>query len=132
MQVKSNRRVLIPLIAALVLAAAAFTAAYLWFRPQPVTGAKEIQIEVVHGGGTKTHTINTDAEYLRQALEENKLIEGEELSFGLMVTTVDGITVDSAKNEWWCITKSGEWLMTGVDDTPIENGDRYEITLTAG
>ena len=30
------------------------------------------------------------------------------------------------------VTKGGEMLMTGVDDTMIADGESYEITLTTG
>ena len=32
----------------------------------------------------------------------------------------------------WCFTKAGEMLMTGVDTTPIADGDHYEIELKTG
>lgn len=83
-------------------------------------------------GTSKTFDINTDAEYLRQALEEKKLISGEETQYGLFVKTVNGVTVDDSKKEWWCFTKGGKELDTGVDTTPIADGDHFEITLTAG
>ena len=34
--------------------------------------------------------------------------------------------------EWWCFTKGGEMLMTGVDDTMIADGEQYEATFTVG
>ena len=48
------------------------------------------------------------------------------------MTTVDGEFADSAKPEWWCFSKNGEMLSTGVDDAPIADGESYEITLTVG
>ena len=74
----------------------------------------------------------TDAEFLRQALEEQKLVEGEESQYGLYVKTVNGVTADEAKEEWWCFTKDGEDVMTGVDSTPVADGDHFEITLKTG
>ncbi len=32
--------------------------------------------------------------------------------------TVNGVTADEAKEEWWCFTKDGEDVMTGVDSPP--------------
>ena len=69
---------------------------------------------------------------LRQALEEQKLVEGEESQYGLYVKTVNGVTADEAKEEWWCFTKDGEDVMTGVDSTPVADGDHFEITLKTG
>ena len=65
-------------------------------------------------------------------LEEQELISGDDSGATLFVTTVDGYTADSANEEWWCFTKGGEDMMTGVDDTVIADGDKYEITLTVG
>ena len=101
-------------------------------RPTPVEGAKTITLEVIHSDKTvKSFTINTDAENLRAAIEE--LISGEDSAYGLMVYTVDGETADWDRDQsWWCLTKAGEWLDTGVDDTLIADGDAYEFTYTVG
>ena len=61
-----------------------------------------------------------------------RLIAGDESEYGLFVKTVDGETADDANQEWWCFTKGGEMLMTGVDDTMIADGEQYEATLTVG
>ena len=45
---------------------------------------------------------------------------------------MDGETVDDAKQEWWCFTKGGEMMMTGVDDSMIADGEHYEIVFTVG
>lgn len=98
------------------------------------TGAKTITVEIiVEGSDTVTKTLHTDAEYLRGALEEEEgLIAGEESSYGLFVKTVNGVTADDSIQQWWCITKGGEDLFTGVDSTPIADGDQYEFTLKTG
>ena len=66
------------------------------------------------------------------ALQDAGLIEGEESEYGLFVTEVDGIEADSANQEWWCLTINGEMASTGVDSTPVEDGGKYEFTLTVG
>ncbi len=96
-------------------------------------GAKKITVEVIQTDGSKeSFEIRTDAEFLKEALDEKKLIEGKDSSYGFYVTTVHGVKADSAKEEWWAITKKGEMLMTGVSDTPIADGDVFELTLTVG
>ena len=99
-------------------------------------GAKTITVDIVTPAGdttnTKTVTIHTDAEYLRGALDEQKLIEGTESEYGIYIKTVDGITANEENQEWWCITKGGETLFTGADTTPIADGDHFELTLTVG
>ncbi len=106
---------------------------YNQFKPEAVEGSKKISAEVIFADGTsKSYDIQTDEEFLRDALEQIKLISGTESEFGLYVTTVEGITADEAKQEWWCFTLNGSTINTSVDTTPIKDGDHYEITLTVG
>jgi hypothetical protein len=106
---------------------------YLHFKPKAVQGSKEITVEVViPDEETKEFTMNTDAEYLSQALEERNLIKGDSSEFGLFITEVNGHAADSTKQEWWCITKNGEDVLTGADQTPIADGEQYELTLKTG
>ncbi len=131
----NKRSIKKPLIGVIIfiVVIAAMAVLYNVFKPETSEGAKTITAEVVLTDGTsKSYEISTDAEYLRQALEEKKLIEGEESEYGLYVKTVDGVTADDGNQEWWCFTKSGESINTGVDTTPIADGDHFEITLTVG
>jgi hypothetical protein len=106
---------------------------YFQFKPEGTKGSKEIVVEVViPEEETKEFTLHTDAEFLRQALQEENLIKGTESEFGLFLTEVNGRVVDDTKQEWWCITKDGEDVFTGVDEIAVMDGDHYEITLTVG
>ena len=109
----------------------------VWYfnRPVAVDGSKTITLEVIHGdGSTASFTVSSEAENLRAALETvDGLIEGEESAYGLMVSTVDGETADYARDQsWWCLTRDGEWIDTGVDSTMISDGEHYEFTYTVG
>ena len=96
-------------------------------------GAKSYTLTVVDAEGKETvHELSTDEEMLGAALLSAGLIEGSESEYGLFVTKVDGIEADSANEEWWCLTKGGETVMTGVDSTPVADGDKFEFTLTVG
>lgn len=96
-------------------------------------GSKTITLQVVHGdGSTKDFSISTDKGSLREALEQEGLVEGEEGEFGLFVKTVDGEAADESNQEWWCLTKGGEMWSSGVDSTEIADGDAFEFTLTVG
>ena len=91
-----------------------------------------ITLEVVGpDGSSKEHTVNTDSsKNLRQALEGAGLISGEEGAYGLYVKVVDGITADyDIDGSWWSLTKEGE-LCSGVDSTPIADGDKFEFTYS--
>lgn len=131
-QKKSNKKVWLA-VAALVVAVAVVLGIYFVTRTAPQQGGKTITVQVVLlEGEPSDFTIQTDEEYLRGALESIDLIEGSESEYGLFVTTVNGVTVDDSKQQWWCFTQDGEMLMTGVDTTPIADGDHFEITLTEG
>ena len=94
-------------------------------------GDKTVVVEVVHGDeSAKEFTYHTDAEYLGQVLVEEKLVKGESSQFGLYITTVDGETAQESENQWWRVTQDGEMVNTGVDTTPVQDGDHFELTLS--
>lgn len=129
---KNKKSGILVLVLLLLLVGAALLCRSL-FAPQGREGEKNITVTITHGDGSeKEFAIETDEQTLRAALEEHDLIAGEESEYGLFVTTVDGETVDAAKEQWWCFTQSGEMLMTGVDETMIADGDVYGIAFTEG
>lgn len=127
---KKNRKTLL-IVLILVLVIAAMVAAWLYFGPNGVAGKKTITVEVTHlDGTTNTFEIKTDEEFLRPALEEEKLVSGTESEYGLFVDTVDGEYADSGKNEYWLYTVNGEMASYGVDQQPIEDKDVYAFSVT--
>lgn len=125
------------LIAALIVVFAVIIAvgvnAYNKSKDNTSKGNKNITVEVVMADeSSESFEINTDEEFLRGALEQEELIEGTESEYGLFVLTVAGYTANDENEEWWAFSKDGKSLMTGVDDTPISDGDHFEITLTVG
>ena len=127
---KRKQTLFLAVLILLVLAALLFWAAN---RPQAASGSKNVTLEVMHGDGREeTFTLHTDAETLRQACDEQGLIEGRESEYGLYVLTVDGETADESLQQWWCITKGGEEHFYGVDETIIQDGEAYEFTLKTG
>ena len=102
-------------------------------KPEGTEGMKSFTFTVVDAeGGETVHKLKSDAEMLGEALLAEELIAGETGEFGIYVKTVGGITADEANQEWWCLTKGGESVMTGADQTPLEDGAAYEFTLTVG
>ena len=81
---------------------------------------------------SKEFVIPTSAKNnLRQALEAEGLISGDDGPYGLYIKVVNGITADyDVDGSWWSLSKSGEILMTGVDSTPIADGDHFELTYS--
>lgn len=123
------------ILGVLVLAAAAavLLGLYFGFRPEAQTGAKALSITVVHGDGSeKVFKVRTDAEYLDQVLLDEKLVEDNQTEWGLYILTADGETADEGKEQWWCITRGGEMVNSGAGETPVADGDAFELTLTVG
>ena len=124
---------IITAIALVLVMAAALLAVMTLNAPQTVQGAKTVTVEVDHlEGDDREFTIHTDAEFLRQALEEIKLVSGPETQYGLWVQTVDGETADDSKQQWWGYTVNGVFAEYGVDQQPVADGDRFVFTLNEG
>lgn len=120
-------------LAVLVVVIVGMVLIWRQFAPSAAEGQKTIAVQVVHKDeSVKNFEIATDEEFLRGALEQENLIQGEESEYGLFVKTVDGETVEGKNQEWWCFTKGGEMVNTGVDSTPIADGESYEITFKVG
>ena len=103
----------------------------IWYvnRPQGQAGEKIITVEVVHADeSSREFTYQTSEEFLGPVLIEEGLVQGEESTYGLFITTVDGETAEG--NQWWCITQDGQMVETGADTTPIANGDHFELTMS--
>ncbi|MBE6702910.1 MAG: DUF4430 domain-containing protein [Ruminococcaceae bacterium] len=90
-------------------------------------GSKTVQVEVKADDRSVTFTIKTDKAFLGEALTEHSLIEGEEGPYGLFITAVNGIRVSDADHTYWALYKDGTYSMTGVDTTPIADGEHYEL-----
>ncbi len=94
-------------------------------------GAVKFTFTVVDGDGNETvFEIHTDKETVGDALLEHELIEGEESEFGLYVKTVNGITADyDADGTYWAFYVNGEYAASGVDSTPVAEGDSYSFKV---
>ena len=133
MKEKSSTKKIVIGAAALIIVCAALLLIYRNFMPKGMEGEKTITVEVVHGDGSeKDFKYGTNEAYLGAVIQENKLVEGEEGQYGLFMTSVDGEEADDSKQQWWCLTKGGEQVNTSADQTPIEDGDTFELTLTEG
>ena len=127
---KGNKKTVMA-VAALALAAALMLGLWYFTRPQSQAGEKTIVVQVVHGDqSTKDFTCQTDADTLGEVLVEEKLAQGEEGPTGLFVTVVDGEEAQDSLRQWWCVTKGGDQVDTGVDATPIADGDHFELTMS--
>ena len=135
MENKSGNKKLIIGLIALVVVIGAFAIIYNVFRAKPTEGSKSITINVVNSREeTTSYSVKTDAEYLRQAMEEAEGLtfsgtESEE--YGMMVDTVNGERADySLDHAYWNFLVNGEYGNYGIDKQPVNDGDEYSIVYT--
>ena len=135
MEKKQNKKVLLGVVAFLAVVVL-MGAVYYFTRPGTSKGAKEVEITVVSKDGEKTeYQIDTDAEYLQQAMDEAKeeglTYSGTEGEFGLMVDTVNGEkAVYEEDGAYWGFTVNGEYCNYGIAEQPVADGDEFEIVYT--
>lgn len=94
---------------------------------------KSFKFEVIDLDGTKKEfEVKFDTEKtVGEALTNEGLISGEEGQYGLMVDTVDGQKYDyNEDGAYWLLYINGEYAMTGVDSTPIKDGEVYSFVAT--
>ena len=86
---------------------------------------------VVDKDGNETNfEIHTDKETVGEALLDLELIAGEDGEFGLYVKEVNGITADyDVDQTYWAFYVDGEYAMSGVDATTIEDGKTYSFKV---
>ncbi|MDE5748470.1 MAG: DUF4430 domain-containing protein [Acetatifactor sp.] len=130
---KTNKKLIVG-VAVLALLIALFAVMFFLFRPKAVQGAKSITIEVVDNNADSTmYDVHTDAEYLRQAMEEAEGLEfsGTESEYGMMVETINGVTADwNVDQSYWGFYVNGEYCNYGIDTQPVFDGDAFRIVYS--
>lgn len=131
---KGNKKAVIG-VAALAAAVVVFAVIFLVFRPKPAEGSKSVTIEVVNQSSeTESYPLKTDAEFLRQAMEEAEglTFSGAESEYGMMVDTVNGVKAYyTADGAYWAFFVNGEYCNYGIEEQPVLDGDVFSIVYTA-
>lgn len=124
---------IISVIAAVVVLVAVMAGLYMKFGPKTQEGAKAVTIEVVDDKGeSKEYKVNTDAEYLTEALKdaetEGLTFSGTTGEFGLTIDTVNGLKADYNEGAaYWAFYVNGEYANYGPDEQPVADGDTFKI-----
>lgn len=107
---------------------------YSQFSEKPVEGSKAITIEVVDNDEKSTvYELNTDAEYLREAMDEVEELtyDGEDSDYGFTVYTVNGVTADyNTDGAYWGFYVNEEYCNYGIDQQPVNDQDAFQIVYT--
>ena len=91
-------------------------------------GATKLTVQVKAEDHQITFTIHTDKTTVGEAMQEHDLLEGEESQYGLYVKKVNGILADYDVDQYyWGFYIDGEYALTGVDTTTIEEGVTYSL-----
>lgn len=94
-------------------------------------GSKNVTVEVKAGDQSVKFTIHTDETTVGAALLSNGLISGDESEYGLYIKAVNGITADyDVDQSYWAFYINGEYAVSGVDSTEIEEGVVYQLAYT--
>lgn len=127
---RSNKKTIIAAVI-LVVIVAAIAVVYGVFAPKGSAGSKAITVTVVDNNeAEQVYEHKTDAEYLRQALEEidGLEIEGEDGEYGLYVKVVNGLRADYDEDgAYWSFYVNDEYCNYSVDEQPINDGDNFTI-----
>ena len=94
-------------------------------------GDKVFAFQVIDGEENVTSvTVLTDAETVGAALAALDIVAGEDSEWGLYVKTVNGITADyETDGTYWAFYINGEYAMTGVDATEIDEEAVYAFAI---
>ncbi len=125
-----NKKLILSLAAVLAILVAAFAIIFAITQKDTQTGEKKINVTVVFADKTDIqYSISTEAEYLADALLEEKIIT--EKSTDGMYTVIAGERADyTLDSSWWCLYVNGEMATVGINDQIITDGDNFEITNT--
>lgn len=127
---KSNKKV-IGGIVALVALIAIFAGLFIAFRPKTEEGSKAVTIVVVNDAKeSKTYEVKTDAEYMKQAMEEADGLTFECDGSGMLMT-VNGVTADWNVNQsYWALYVNDGYGQYGIGEQPVYDGDTFRIEYT--
>lgn len=133
---KNNKKPIIIGVAVLVALIAIFAVVFFINKPQTSKGGKNITIEVTGSNGeTADYELSTDAEFLKQAMDElaadNEQFSysGTDSEYGMMVEYVnDERALYAEDGAYWALYVNGEYGQYGVDSQPVTDGDTYTWT----
>jgi len=136
MEKKQSNRSLIIGGVILVVVIAALLIGYILLRPATNTDTKELTITVVNAAEEEiTYTVTTNAEFLRQAMDEADGLsyDGSDGNPSFILDTINDETASYENdNAYWAFFVNEEYCNYGIDEQPIADGDSFRIVYTIG
>ncbi len=132
---QGNGKKLVAGILILVVVVAGLLFAYNKFKPTSSKEAKTVTITVVDDNKEEIfYTVCTDsATTLRQVMDlaDGLTYSGDESEYGIMITTVNGVTADFNENgAYWAFYVNGEYCNYGIEEQPVNDKDEFKIEYT--
>lgn len=95
---------------------------------------KHITLTVTYADETSDeYTIDTTAEFLKEAIEGEVELGGSESEYGFFLESVNGVTADyNTDGAYWAIYVNDEYGMYGLDTQPVTDGDSFALVYTVG
>ena len=102
---------------------------YVQFRPSVAEGEKSISISVIYEDGSQEdYSLQTTANYLKEAAETILTLEGEESSYGFTIYSVNGVEANfNTDSVYWAIYHNGKHGQYSIDSQPITDGDVFTL-----
>lgn len=130
---KKEKKLIIAALAILAALIAVFLIVYTVRKPATNAGQKDIQIEVTDStGDTSEYELITDAEFLKQAMDElaangsGFTYSGSDGDYGIMIEVVNGERASYEQDgAYWALYVNGEYGQFGADAQPVTDGDIY-------
>ncbi len=90
---------------------------------------KHITLTVTYeDGSSDSYEIDTEADYLKDAIDTTVELGGEESDYGFYITSVNGVEADyDADGAYWAIYVNDEYGSYGVDSQPVTDGDSFAL-----
>lgn len=130
-----NKKIIAGLVA-LIAVIAVMVVGYNVMKPGTSKGAKNVKIIVVaEDQSKKVYEVNTDAEYLKQVMDEADGLSynGEDGEYGMMIDTINDVKASFDENgAYWGFYVNEEYCNYGIAEQPVADGDVFKIVYTIG
>ncbi len=95
------------------------------------SGSTEFTLQIVDKDSKEVDLkVKTDEATVGAALLKLEVIAGDDSDYGLYVKCVNGTVADyDVDQTYWAFYINGEYAMTGVDATDVENGATYALKV---
>lgn len=94
------------------------------------SGETQFYLDIAFESDEKHYDVHTNQKTVGAALEELKIIKGEQGPYGMYISSVEGEEhVYENGGKYWAFYEDGQYASKGIDLTEIENGKTYALKV---